>query len=335
MITGRGRVALRLAVGVALMAGVLWYADGAQVLARLRGIDLRFFALACALLALGQVLNAMRWRWLLKVVVADPPPSRALFALVVIGMFFSFILPSTVGGDVVRAEMVKAHVGGRANAYSSIVVSRIVGLLGVLALGAIAVTLAYGALGWYDAELMLAWVLVVLPLLGFTLWMFKGMALGPWVRRMPEPVGAALARARGALAAYAAQPRVLWRVFVVAVIANALGTVGVVWALAGGLASPAPGYFHFIAVPLAMLITMVPVSINGIGLREGAFAYLYAKVGVGAAAAVSLSLSFTAVLALFSLIGGSILLWPRKSWLGDSQALPSPPREEGARTGRY
>lgn len=330
---GRGRLALRLVMAACLTAIVLWYADGAEVLARLRGIDLRFFTLACALLMLGQVLNAWRWRWLLHRVTPDPPPVRNLWVLGLVGMFFSFILPTTVGGDVVRAEMVKARVGGRANAYSSIVVARLLGLLGVLALGALAVGAAYALVGWYDRELMLAWALVLLPVLAFTAWMMSGLALGGWVARLPERAGATLARVRSALAAYASRPAVLWQVLSMAVAANALGTIGVVWALADGLAMTAPpAHFHFIAVPLAMLVAMAPVSINGIGLREGAFVYLYAKAGVGAAAAVSLSLAFTAVLALCSLFGGAFLLLPRRAWPG-AQA-PAPRRADRARSSR-
>jgi glycosyltransferase 2 family protein len=310
----RWLLVLRLVIGLALLWAVLTHVGGDKILAHLRSIDPWLFGLACLLLLFGQVLNAWRWRWLLGTAMPDPPGLLYLYSLVMAGMFFNFLLPSTVGGDVVRAEMVKARVGGRVQAYFSIAVSRLLGFLGVLALGVMAVAAAYVSIGWYDPELMLAAGAVVLPLLVFFGWMLKGPSLGRWLVHLPLRARSAASRVQDAMAAYAAYPAVLWRVFLMAIFANAVGTVGVVWALAGGLAVPAPALFHFIAVPLVMLISLVPVSINGIGLREGAFAYLYAKVGVEASAAVSLSLGFTAVLALLSVVGGLVLLLPRHAW---------------------
>jgi hypothetical protein len=306
----------RLAIGLTLLGAVIAQVGGGRIVEHLRSIDPWYFGLGCVLLLLGQWLNALRWRWLLAAALPDAPRTSYLYALVIVGMFFNFLLPSTVGGDVVRAEMVKGSVGGRTHAYFSIVVARLLGFLGVLALGVLAVAGAFAAIGWFDLQLTLGAAVVVVPATAFAAWMLSGPDLSRLGSLLPARLAAALQRVQDALADYAAYPGVLWRVFVTAVIANAIGTVGVVWALAEGLSIDVPAYFHFIAVPLVMLVALVPVSINGIGLREGAFALLYAKVGVGAGAAVSLSLAFTAVLALLSVLGGLILLLPRRAWPG-------------------
>lgn len=305
---------VRLAIGVALLVLVIVQVGGREILGHLMTIDPWYFALGCLLLLLGQWLNALRWRWLLAAALPDPPRMSYLYALVIVGMFFNFLLPSTVGGDVVRAEMVKGSVGGRTHAYFSIVVARMLGFLGILALGLLAVVGAFAAIGWFDPQLTLGAAAVVLPATALAAWLLSGPDLSRVSERSSPRIAASLQRVQEALSDYASCPGVLWRVFVMAVIANAVGTVGVVWALAEGLSVPAPAYFHFIAVPLVLLVALVPVSINGLGLREGAFALLYAKVGVDASAAVSLSLAFTAVLALLSALGGLILLLPRRAW---------------------
>jgi glycosyltransferase 2 family protein len=83
-----------------------------------------------------------------------------------------------------------------------------------------------------------------------------------------------------------------------------------VWLLARGLGIEAPLLFHLIAVPIIEVIALVPISFNGIGLREGAYVFLYAQIGVAPEAALALSLAWTLLLLTFSLVGGLCWLWP-------------------------
>jgi hypothetical protein len=61
-----------------------------------------------------------------------------------------------------------------------------------------------------------------------------------------------------------------------------------------------------VVVPLVTLLTLLPVSINGVGLRESAFPLLLAPVGVAAADAVALSLLSFAVVSIASLAGAVV-----------------------------
>ena len=64
----------------------------------------------------------------------------------------------------------------------------------------------------------------------------------------------------------------------------------------------------FIAIPLTAIITALPVSINGLGIREAAYATLLALFGIPAEQAVALSLVMTAAIVGWSLIGGLIFI---------------------------
>lgn len=313
-------VAVRLAVAGALLALVLHIAGGREVLARLGSIEPAMFLAALTLCLLGQCFNALRWRWLLGVGAPAVPRLGYLFALVMVGMFANFLMPSTVGGDVVRAEMLKPDVGGRTHAYFSILVGRVLALFAMVAIGGFAMLGAYLATGWFEARIVLAGAAIALGAAGACAWVLRGSMPAAWARRIPAGVMGRWSRAREALQAYAAYPAVLWRVLAFAIFANIVGTIGVVWVLAAGLGVVIPAYFHFIAVPLVVFVTLVPVSFNGVGLREGAFAYLYGLAGVTTEAAVSLSLSFTAVMAASSLLGGLFLLVPRHAWPGAPHA---------------
>lgn len=308
--------ALRLAVAFGLLAAVLHLTDARAVAARVASIDRLALLASLGLFLAGQGLNALRWRWLLGLAVSSPPRWAFLFTLVMVGMFANFLMPSSVGGDIVRAELVRTAVGGRTHAYFSVLVGRVLGLFSVVAIGVGAMAGAYLATGWFQAPIVAAGVGVALAAAAVCALALRGTIPPTLARGLPERRRAALACLQQALRAYASRPTVLWLIFVVAVFANAVGTVGVVWTLAEGLRLPVPGYFHFIAVPLVMLAALVPVSVNGVGVREGAFAVLYGMAGLDAAGAVSLSLAFTAVLASGSLIGGLALLVPRRAWPG-------------------
>lgn len=304
--------ALRLAVGVALLAVVFDHAGGREIVARLRSIDPALFLAAFALLLLGEYFHALRWRWLLVVAVPTAPRVAHLFSLVMVGTFFNFLMPSTVGGDVVRAEMLRNDVGGRTHAYFSILVGRVLGLSAIVAIAALAMGGSYLITGWWDGQIVAVTACIAVPFAALCVWVLRGSLPPRWTSWLPQRVRDAIARGREALGAYAAFPAVLWGVFGFAMLANVISTVGVVWVLAISLGIEVPLYFHFVAVPLIVLVTLIPISFNGIGLREGAFAYVYAKAAVGTGAAVSLSLSFTAILALCSLLGGLFLLVPRR-----------------------
>jgi uncharacterized membrane protein YbhN (UPF0104 family) len=69
----------------------------------------------------------------------------------------------------------------------------------------------------------------------------------------------------------------------------------------------APVVFYFILIPLIAVATMIPVSLNGLGVREGAFVFFLAQVGVPEEQALSLALLWLVVLMASSAIGG--LVW--------------------------
>jgi uncharacterized membrane protein YbhN (UPF0104 family) len=82
-----------------------------------------------------------------------------------------------------------------------------------------------------------------------------------------------------------------------------------------------PTVFYFILIPLVAVATMIPVSLNGLGVREGAFVFFLAQAGVPEDQALSLALLWLGVIIVSSLIGGLV-------WL----ATPVPPKPAASRS---
>ena len=69
-----------------------------------------------------------------------------------------------------------------------------------------------------------------------------------------------------------------------------------------------------IIVPISFIVQMIPVSVNGFGVREATFAFYFARLGLPVQSAVLVSLTATALMMVFSLSGAAIYVSrPRKS----------------------
>src|SRR3989337_2338488 len=76
------------------------------------------------------------------------------------------------------------------------------------------------------------------------------------------------------------------------------------YVLGRGLGMDIPLAYYFLFIPLTTVISMLPISLSGLGIREGAFIFLFTMVGATKEQAITLSLLWFATAALVSMIGG-------------------------------
>jgi len=269
-IPARLSLALRLAVSAALVAWILRRTPFQEVGAAFRSADLRFVLLALGLQLLDTLVSVRRWRLLIRAQGGEAPFAGLVRAYFV-GIFFNNLLPSTIGGDTVRVVHTARSGVGRAKALGIIFVDRFLGLLALL-LFAIVGALASGRLTWLLAGAAALGLAAGLLFLHFKLhWRWD-----------------VLARASG------------WSLLLQTSVV--LGG----WCLARALHATIPLPYFFLIVPLALIVMMLPVSINAIGVRENVWAFFFAAFGAPAALGVAVAwLSYGLVL-LQALIGGAV-----------------------------
>lgn len=286
----------RLALGLGLLAVILLRVDLGGVtiagpLAQAAGVGV-----VALLMVLAQLLSAVRWR-----VIMGPaaPPAGYLFRLYLIGNFFSLFLPSSIGGDAVRTVAAVRATGRPAATVSSVVADRISGvcaLLLYLAIGALlAPPLVDGLRGRLETTASPLMVLAVVVLLG--LGTAAAVKLFPRVRPMVR-------QAAGVFVDLARSPL---RLLAVAGLAMAVQGLYIVawWALGGLLGLDVPPAAYILAVPVVSLVAMLPVTLSGLGVREGAWLVLLAPYGVAAPDAVAFSLLFFVAFSLVGALGGA------------------------------
>lgn len=313
----------KLAVTVGLLAWLLSRADLARVGASLAGAALPWVIAAEALHALGFLVSTWRWRILLRAQGAEASPGF-LAASLMTGVFFNNFLPSTVGGDVMRARDTAPHAGSLTKAATVVLVERVSGVfaLGFFALAAPLFGLAYGS----GATGAAVWATVGILLGGFaaSFWLLRPAPLAFLRARLerfiashggtPGPVARALASADHlleVLEVYARNPGVMRSTFLLAFLLQALVILHF-WCIARALGLPVPLTAFFLVGPVALVALLLPVSINGIGAREAVFALLLAPFGVGVAEAVAFSWVAYALLLLNGVIGGVVYAFRRK-----------------------
>ena len=263
-----------------------------------------FDFLSLGVVLAGQIAYAWRWRLLLHAAGAHVPFTHIVRQYFV-GIFVNNFLPSTVGGDVAKVYYLGDRFGYR-TVTASVAMDRVlgVGLLAALAAGALSISPVTAARLTAAKFACLAVAVLALGFLVATRLGTGGLAARvTWLG--PRAVAAAerLQRLRFDMAAPLGRPAIIAQAAAVVLgYAIAIAAVYQRFVLLQGGASP-PFVPLFAVVTATIVLSNVPVSLNGLGLREQLHASLLAPLGIAPEVAVALSLLFYAHLVVASVIG--------------------------------
>jgi uncharacterized protein (TIRG00374 family) len=308
----------RLIVTAGLLALVAAGVDWSAVRETVSDADWPWFALALGLTLIALAVGAVRWHGLLE--AAEVPVTlRKSVRAYAVGAFSNNVLPTGFGGDVVRAWIVGRSSRTLARSLTSVAVDR------VSALGCLLVLAWAGAL--VDPQSIPTPLVALLAVASGALLVAGLLAMVLLGRRslgsiLPERLRSSAAEVAAVLRAYRRDREVQLRALGLGIVFQAL-IVGSVWALGEGLRLDLGPAVIAVVTPLVLIATLVPISIAGFGVREGAFVVLLGEVGVATGDATLLSLMTVATLTLASLPGGVALalggerLEPPPNALGD------------------
>ena len=256
---------------------------------------------AMALTLLSIVLSAWRWQTVLHA-MGRPAPLRRLLSHYLAGQFVANVLPTTIGGDVLRVSRLARDNGRVPDSFASVVLERLTGWLVLplitflgLALNPplqdlgratqIAFSLACGTL-----------VALVLLLVAVAAHRWGDIDADKGWRRFLAAVTLGLDRLR-------AQPRQAFSVIAVG-FAYQLTLIAAAVMAARALGIPAAGPTALLAFfPAVAIAQVLPISISGLGVREGLFALFLRPLGVPTAQAVALGILLYVLNLLVSLLG--------------------------------
>ncbi len=311
-------VAIKAAITLFLLGWLLNRIEIGPLLANLGGVDPWLSAAATALM-MAQLL-VTGWRWsLVQGGIHAPLGRSAVVRLTMIGQFFNQTLPSAIGGDAVRAWLAAREGIPLGKAIAGVLADRLVALVILVAIVGVTLPLLHARVP--DPALRIAAAATVAATAaGLVVPALLGPRLALWlVRYRRAQAVAQLARDFGELLA------VSWRnaaIVVIAVIVH-LAVIGSVWLLARALAIEVSAVDCLVIVPPVVLLTMLPISIAGWGVRESATVIGFGFLGVAPADALALSVAFGLVQIAIGVPGGIV-------WLIERRPAADPERPGGA-----
>ena len=295
---------LRIAVATLLTAYVVWRSDPAAIVRISSRAELRWIAVAIALVVFDRALNAYRWLVLLTALTpGSRPPLGAIMRVFFVSSFVGNFLPS-VGGDVYRAYQLARLNVRPAEAAASVLMDRALGVLSMVIVAAVAFALVrdIAVPGVAPALIVAAAGCAVAAAAVFS---ERAASMGVAVAaHIPVPRLQHMARGlTEAVRRYAAHHVAMLVVLALSVMVQALRVVQA-YCLARSLDIGEPLLLYFAFIPLITLIMQIPITIGGLGTTQYAFERFFSYAGVPAPQAVALSILFLALGTVGNLPGG-------------------------------
>lgn len=311
---------LKLAFSGILIAFLLKNADLDAALNKLSGASTLLIVVSTLVLSFQLIVATVRWQLVLQTLGTSLGFLKTL-QITYIGAFFNQTLPSSSGGDAVR--IYKAYKSGLSLSASvnSVMLERLATVLGLLLLA----VLCQPFLFLRAPDVLPQWLFPLLTLIGFA-----GTGLLMLMDRLPTHLhqhrvirGMVLLANDTRRVFTPKQPRTIL-IMVLSVIGHvniALGVWVLGWAL--GINGQLTMVDCMVLVPLAILVSTLPISIGGWGVREASMVTALALVGIAAESALVLSILLGLQLIVIALPGGLV-------WLATSQGA----RPESSTDGR-
>lgn len=301
-------LALKILLSLALFAYVVAKVSPGHVWATVKDADPTLLGLAGALFLFSSLVGSWLWGRLLRAQGVAIPYSKAA-SYYFVGLFFNNFLPSNVGGDITRITDASKHADRMTSVFSATLMER---LIGVVSIGLLAVVASFAAL--HTLHLVaIAWttLAVFLVAVGLFLSIFHRGAL-EFLERPFRAVGAirierALGRLLDDLHGFRSERGALLAAFVASTVVQ-VSRICVHYIVGLALGVQISIAYYFLFVPVLAFLVSLPISLNGIGVREGAAVVLFQLAGLTREQAFSIPFLTYVIAVLISLLGGLIFV---------------------------
>jgi glycosyltransferase 2 family protein len=281
--------ATRAGLGVAVVAVLLWRYDARPIFRILSRERPTYFAAVVLLYVAGQAMCAYRWQRLAALLKVNGRYGEFL-AYLFVGMFTNLFVPGLLAGDAARSVYLGRRHGRMGEAIASVVADRGVGLLGLFWLAAIA------AIFLNFAPIPSS---VITPTVTVGALTFAGFLAAPLIARLIHLMPRPIRRAGGIVAPYLHHPAALVPSIALSIVLQITLALGQ-YILAAGLGLTVPLSLFILCVPIANVFASLPLTLNGLGIRETANLLLFGVAGMRKEDAIALGLLWFAV----TMVGG-------------------------------
>lgn len=293
----RMKILLKLVITLVLVGVITWHLGGlGQVGGLMTRMDPLYAALILAAITADRALMTFKWARLLHARGLRLPFLTAM-KMYCSSKIWGMFLPTTVGADAIRACSASRAALDSNEVVASIIIERSIGFLSGLLLGLFSLVLL-AELGSLDSRFDFVWWLGIAILIGATIIFVASFSRRAFncihsqllYRFRAISIMRRLQQFHSTYLAYKDNKRNLVTFFGLTFIEQLMPILQS-WLIARGLGVDVSLLYIAAAVPLAFLISRIPVSIDGLGVFEGVFLLLISPAGVPAAEAIAIPLT--------------------------------------------
>ncbi len=295
---------LRLSVSIALFIFIFKQIDKEALFLNIQKTDKFILSGAFVVYLLNLVFGFWRWNLLLEALGVSASLKRRVASFVG-GNFFNYFLPSTIGGDFVRTLDLSVHTKKTKEVVATVLLDRLSGYIGleVVFLGAL-------FFGWRLVQIkivLLPAVLITLLLIALLLVLFNNYFYSKlnWFLSLPVTgkLGEALKSLHQELHLFKNKRLAIIRSILLSVLIQIISPLGS-YIVAVSLGLRVSFLYFLIFLPIIGVITLLPISLGGLGFKDFLTVYFFAKIGVPKDLSLAFSLIGLFIVLTYACLGG-------------------------------
>jgi glycosyltransferase 2 family protein len=304
------RFLLRLVVSAVILGLILSRVDTTQVAQLLPSVSPLLLFLGFMLLILDRMTMSYRWYILVKAKGITIPFSN-IVRIYFVSAFLGLFMPSSVAPDFIRVYMATKHRCPMSDALSSVFLDRFIAFLTLSALSFVSSVLAFS---FSDLITVSPWIVVATlgPLLASSAIMVAikhdYSSFKPFFsHRIAIKAINVISDFRNSITSYKDDISSIKKVSLVCLV-NHIIYILTTYVVALAMNIHIPFLYLCITVPLVSFLTMVPISLAGLGIQEGAYIYFLSQMGISSQGAFAIAVMIRIIITLGCLPGGILYL---------------------------
>jgi uncharacterized protein (TIRG00374 family) len=302
-------ILLRIILSAALLVFLFRQVDERSLLEVIKGVNKPLLLLAFLVFFASYGLCVLRWRMLLKAVKIKLPWSRIITSYSG-GIFFSLFLPSTIGGDFLRTVDLATHTKKPKEIIATVFLDRLSGYIGLVVLALIALVLGWKVL---EDRVILIPLGIIIGILGVILLVLFNNFIYSKLNGLLKSFRAGRIRdlitsLQEEIYLFKDKPKVAIENILISIVAQSVPPV-TFYLIALSLGIKISLVYFFVFLPIIGAITLLPISIGGLGLRDASTVFFFAKVGVAKNPAFAMSLLNFSFILFYGALGGLIYVY--------------------------
>lgn len=297
---------IRFFVGIVLIYIILRRIDFSQLKLLFSNVQFKYVFLILSLLAMQTLIKAYKWHILMKAKNLNVPVTK-IFQLDYVSTFLSLFFPSSISVDIFRGYGISKEMVTKKDAASSIIADRLISLFALLFLANLSVYLFLNLIQNLNLVYLISLILIGLVLLSIIL---SNNYLSRIFTHNATKINSfkivqKLNELRQSVVNYKNHKLSLLAVFSLSLIMQ-ISRIFIYFFAALALKNQIPIQYFIAFVPVIMLVIMLPISMAGIGVREGSFIYFFTAIGLAYSTAFAISF-LVSILVIVAVLPGGVI----------------------------